>query len=808
MSIIGSNILAGASGQGGGYQISRSVRTRSSATAYFNRTPVSAGNRTTFTWSGWVKRGGLTGNQNIFGPYTNSTGSGTYGVLRFVDGNLAAFDYTNGTINWQLATTAVYRDPSAWYHIVFAVDTNQATASNRLKIYINGVQVTDFTTATYPSINYQGQWNNALIHYISTTPVASQYFDGYLTEMNFIDGLQLTPSSFGSINAATGVWQPIKYTGTYGTNGFYLNFSDNSSNTATTIGKDNSGNGNNWTPNNISVTAGVTYDSMLDVPTLYADTGNGRGNYCVLNPLYIAGGGTFANGNLQVVTGTSTAGRAISTMGILSGKWYWEITPTSIPAGGVSIGVVPIPTTNDSGTVGNNASEYGYLSGGTKFNNSTSTAYGASYIANDVIGIALDLDGGTITFYKNNTSQGTAFSSITATTYIPAVSDTSSSDTATLVANFGQRPFTYTPPTGFVALNTQNLPTPTISNGANYMAATTYTGTNATASISNAVNSISFQPDWVWIKSRSTTGNNGLVDSVRGNYKVLYSNLTLAEETNTAGTGVTAFSSNGFTLGTDPTTSANMNANGTTYVAWQWKAGTTSASNTSGTITSTVSVNATAGFSVVTYTGTGANATVGHGLGVAPKMIIVKHRNAIDGWVVYHSSLTSAAYYLLLNDTAAQTLNSTVWNSTAPTSSVFSVGTITNTNQSTGTYVAYCFASVAGYSAFGSYAGNNSTDGPFVYCGFRPRFVLIKNISSAVALWEILDTSRDTYNPAGYELYPNLSSAEGNASGAGGDIDFLSNGFKLRRPTTELNVANTYIYACFAENPFKLSLAR
>jgi len=808
MSIIGSNILAGASGQGGGYQISRSVRTRSSATAYFNRTPASAGNRTTFTWSGWVKRGGLTGNQNIFGPYTNSTGSGTYGVLRFVDGNLAAFDYTNGTINWQLATTAVYRDPSAWYHIVFAVDTNQATASNRLKIYINGVQVTDFTTATYPSINYQGQWNNALIHYISTTPVASQYFDGYLTEMNFIDGLQLTPSSFGSINAATGVWQPIKYTGTYGTNGFYLNFSDNSSNTATTIGKDNSGNGNNWTPNNISVTAGVTYDSMLDVPTLYADTGNGRGNYCVLNPLYIAGGGTFANGNLQVVTGTSTAGRAISTMGILSGKWYWEITPTSIPAGGVSIGVVPIPTTNDSGTVGNNASEYGYLSGGTKFNNSTSTAYGASYIANDVIGIALDLDGGTITFYKNNTSQGTAFSSITATTYIPAVSDTSSSDTATLVANFGQRPFTYTPPTGFVALNTQNLPTPTISNGANYMAATTYTGTNATASISNAVNSISFQPDWVWIKSRSTTGNNGLVDSVRGNYKVLYSNLTLAEETNTAGTGVTAFSSNGFTLGTDPTTSANMNANGTTYVAWQWKAGTTSASNTSGTITSTVSVNATAGFSVVTYTGTGANATVGHGLGVAPKMIIVKHRNAIDGWVVYHSSLTSAAYYLLLNDTAAQTLNSTVWNSTAPTSSVFSVGTITNTNQSTGTYVAYCFASVAGYSAFGSYAGNNSTDGPFVYCGFRPRFVLIKNISSAVALWEILDTSRDTYNPAGYELYPNLSSAEGNASGAGGDIDFLSNGFKLRRPTTELNVANTYIYACFAENPFKLSLAR
>jgi hypothetical protein len=794
-----------------GYQISRSVRTRSSASAYLNRTPSSASNQRVMTFSAWVKRGafGGAGYQLLFSAHTGTdasfigygngsfTGSGDY----FEVGDSS----TGSTLVFDVRSNAVYRDPSSWYHVVVAIDTTQATAANRMLLYVNGVQLSSTTTGTV-TLNYQMNFNSNVVHNIGRlSRDANSYFDGYLTEINFIDGQQLTPSSFGQYNAY-GVWSPLKYTGTYGTNGFYLNFSDNSAATATTIGKDYSGNGNNWTPNNISVTAGTTYDSMIDVPTLYGDGGTGRGNYCVLNPLYTAGGGIFTNGNLQVATGTSTAGRAISTMGVSSGKWYWEITPTSIPAGGVSIGIVPIPTTNDSGTVGNNASEYGYLSGGNKFSGGSSTAYGASYVANDVIGIALDVDGGTITFYKNNTSQGTAFSSITATTYIPAVSDTSSSDTATLVANFGQRPFTYTPPTGFNALNTQNLPTPTIGNGATVMAATTYTGTGAALSVSNAVNGVSFKPDFVWVKCRSSVTNNILENSVIGPNYLLVSNSTAAEVNSNL--YISAFNSNGFTV----QSTGDVGANAATYVGWQWQAGQGStSSNTSGSITSTVSVNATAGFSIVTYTGNGSTGTVGHGLGVTPNMVIVKNRGAATDWAVWTPDiyLSQGTYLLYLNTTAAKTATS-AWNNSNFASTYFPVGSSSLTNSNATNYVAFCWAAVKGYSAFGSYTGNGSADGPFVYTGFRPRWIMIKR-TDTTGSWDIFDTSRSASggsNEVAYALFPDLANAE-SAPVANGGFDLLSNGFKNRGTNAERNASGgTYIYAAFAENPFKYSLAR
>ena len=332
------------------------------------------------------------------------------------------------------------------------------------------------------------------------------------------------------------------------------------------------------------------------------------------------------------------------------------------------------------------------------------------------------------------------------------------------------------------------------------MAATLYTGTGATLAISNAVNSISFQPDWVWVKGRSGATDHALYDSVRGTTKDLVSNSTAAETTQA--TGLTAFGSAGFTVGA----LAKMNTNAATYVGWQWKAGTTSASNTDGSITSTVSVGATQGFSVVTYTGTGANATVGHGLGVAPKMIIVKQRSAVQSWPVYHTSIGSAnVIYLDLTNASAA---STAWQSTTPTPTVFSIGTSAATNTNAGTYVAYCFSEVAGYSKFGSYTGNGSTDGPFVFCGFRPRYLLVKASSgtnAATANWIVWDSSRDTYNKMTDYLSPNLSQAEA----TGPDIDFLSNGFKLRNSGTGTNESGTtYIYMAVAENPFKLSLAR
>ena len=798
-----------------GPQMQKSLRFRSSASAYLNRTPSVAGNRTTWTWSGWVKRGqlGLSTRQALFGS-ASGTSDSTWLEFGFNLSSSVADAFYVTTYNTVATSTAVYRDPSSWYHVVVSFDTTQATASNRLKVYINGSQISMSSSFT-PTQNATYGVNAAQIHTIASESyggTVSNYFDGYMAEVNFIDGQALTPSSFGKYNATTGVWQPIFYAGTYGTNGFRLTFANNAS--TTTLGYDSSPNGNNWTTNNISLTAGSTYDSMLDVPTNWVagDPVQARGNYAVLSPLITGNVIAPSSGNLDssLSSGVNAYFCTVGTMAVASGKWYWECSITARDSGAgqwVQFGIISRTTTytnNALGFSGNMSNGYAYFNDGYKAGQGSNSAYAATFTTSDVIGVALDLGAGTLTFYKNGTSQGQAFSGITsAESWLPIIQIYRSTGTTNSAwINFGQRPFSYTPPSGFKSLCTQNLPAPAIYNGANHMAATTYTGTGSSLSISNSVNSASFQPDLVWIKSRSAATNNKLTDSVRGVTKGLISNTDGAETTDSQ--GVTAFGSSGFTVGTD-TTYNNLSA---TYVGWQWKAGGTAVSNTSGTITSSVSANTTAGFSVVTYTGTGANATVGHGLGVAPSMVIIKNKSDTAGrdWQVYHISLASAANSIQLNTTSAQGSNPTQFNSTAPTSSVFSIGTAIATNGSTNTFVAYCFAAIAGYSAFGSYTGNGSADGPFVYCGFRPRWLLIKDATSANN-WQLLDTSRDTYNVAPDILQPNLSNAE-SAFGTGG-YDFLSNGFKVRTSSTSTNTSGyTIIYAAFAENPFQNSLAR
>jgi hypothetical protein len=343
------------------------------------------------------------------------------------------------------------------------------------------------------------------------------------------------------------------------------------------------------------------------------------------------------------------------------------------------------------------------------------------------------------------------------------------------------------------------MPTPTIPDGELFMNATLYTGTGAAQSITNGAAGQSFQPDLVWVKSRSNTNFNTLMDSVRGTNKLVYSNSTAAEETNAQ--IFTALNSNGFSVGTDN----SANQSGQTFVAWQWKAGGTAVTNTAGSITSQVSANTTSGFSIVTYTGTGANATVGHGLGVAPKMIIVKRRDSgPSSWTVWHSTFSSIEYiYLNLTNAVSSSSGSTVWNSTVPSSSVFSLGTYSDVNASGGTHVAYCWTPIAGYSAIGSYTGNGSADGPFVYLGFRPRFVLVKRTDST-STWGLIDTARDTYNVTTKLLFANTPDAE-NTSYTPEDI--LSNGFKLRDTTYNIS-SGTYIYMAFCENPFKFANAR
>jgi hypothetical protein len=443
----------------GGYTIARSVRLRSSASGYFNRTPASASNRTTWTWSGWVKRGSAAFGTNgiggaIFGGGSIATANQPNFQAQFYNDTiylLETIQNVSGQLLWQ--STAVYRDPSAWYHIVIAIDTTQATGTNRVKVYVNGVQATGTFTIT-PSQNQATSINNNVAQYQGAFPNNSQalfYMDGYMTEINFIDGQQLTPSSFGTTNAITGVWQPAKYTGTYGTNGFYLNFSDNSNNTATTIGKDYSGNGNNWTPNNISVTAGATYDSMTDVPTLTSAT---AANYCVMNPLWAGyGTPTFSNGNLQTVT--STVQTAVGSMALPnSAKTYFEATVTSETiANGTRVGIRLVTDNTQYG---------GWVAvgvGAIRLNDVAQQSSLATFTTGDVIGIAVDLTANTLQFYKNNNAFGTSNTITNSSLWVAQVQDNSGAgNTCTISWNFGQQPFVYTPPTGFKALNTYNLP--------------------------------------------------------------------------------------------------------------------------------------------------------------------------------------------------------------------------------------------------------------------------------------------------------------------------------------------------------------
>jgi hypothetical protein len=778
------------------------VRLRSSATAYFNRTQGSPTNQIKWTWSGWVKLGTLGVDRTLFGAA--NSGTFPYASIFITSANEL---YINASLNGAtsdiiLITTAVYRDPSAWYHIVFVYDSAQATSTNRCSLYVNGVQVTSFSSATYPgsSVTTAINTNTYAAAVGRRQNGATWYFDGYLTEINFIDGQALTPSSFGSTNAITGVWQPAKYTGTYGTNGFYLNFSDNSAVTTSSnvgIGKDFSGNGNYWTSNNILLSAGVTYDSMTDVPTLTSAT---AANYPTINAVnYNSTYITLSQANLrQTYAGVSAAAASQATMAIpTTGKWYWEVYINATGGGSgerIRVGICSPTDSVDGNTIDNSANHYMQMSNGQKRTGTTDSTYGASFSATQIIQVLYDATAGSIYFGQNDSfangsgSFNQTFSTATAAftslsgTFIPAFVTYGGADIA---VNFGQRPFSYTPPTGFVALNTYNLPASTITNGAAYMAATTWTSTGTTQTVTNGGNNTlgtTFQPDFLWIKSRNNASGNYVTDSVRGASKYLVTNSTAAEVTDAQ--WITSLNSDGFSIGT------NNLPNTWTNVAWQWKKG------------------ASSGFDIVSQTlaTTGIN-TITHSLNAVPTMVLAKKTSAgAEQWLVYQSSGTTQSQYLGLNNANGVATSGNLWGSSAFTSSqIYFNGT------SGITYVFYIFAPVAGFSVTGSYTGNSSTDGTFVYTGFRPRFVLIKGLGSGGSGWQMNDSSRNTYNPEDAVLRADLSNAE-NIGGYGNVMDFLSNGFKLRTTDTNYNSSSTtygpYIYIAFAENPFRNALAR
>jgi hypothetical protein len=362
----------------------------------------------------------------------------------------------------------------------------------------------------------------------------------------------------------------------------------------------------------------------------------------------------------------------------------------------------------------------------------------------------------------------------------------------------GEGNFFYAPPSGFKALCSKNLPTSTIKLPKSHFNTVLYTGDG---NDNRGVSGLGFSPDFVWIKNRSNAYSHMIYDRLRGAGNYISSDVNNVEA---SGTHMNSFDSDGFSVTRG--SSSRTNENGQTYVAWNWKANGSGSANTDGSINTTAtSVNTTAGFSISNYQGTGSNATVGHGLGVAPSLIILKNRDTDDNWRVY--SRNDATDYLALNWDGGSTDDNTSWNDTAPTSSVFSIGTDTNTNRSGDDFIAYCFAEVEGFSKFGVYEANGNVNGPFIHTGFTPSWIIFKYIDGSGEWWWMLDSTRDTINPTTEVLYTNATSAEGTIGSSGG-VDFLSNGFKIRATNGGINSANTYFYMAFAEFPFKYANAR
>lgn len=613
-----------------------------------------------------------------------------------------------------------------------------------------------------------------------------------------VDSPNLTYSSTG-FQVTTG----SSGTNTSGKNYIFMAFADTRDYAFWT---DRSGNENDWQPTNLEHT-----DVVPDRPT---------NTFATLNPLDKGSGVTLSNGNLVTDLVADDAVRSTFHFEIDGNEsFYAEMLCQTTPNNNSALGVV---ISNDDDLLdasGGTAGSYWYFANGKKRSTGSETSYGATWTTGDIIGIAVS--GGAVTFYKNNASQGQAFTGLTGS-YSIAIGEFNGNGPA-LRINYGQDSsfgglkisqgntdandngdFFYAPPTDHLALCTENLPNPAIDPNADetpdqYFNTVLYTGNSSTQSITG----VGFQPDWLWVKNRQTAYSHALVDVVRGATKSLSSDLPAAERTS----DITSLDSDGFSLQfVNATGSFSENQGSQSYVSWNWKAGGTAVSNTDGTVTSTVSANTEAGFSIVGYTGTGSADTVGHGLSAKPQMILVKNRGTgTREWLVYNEE-SGATKYMFITTNAA-TPDSSAWNNTEPTSSVFTVGSSASSNNLNEGHVAYCFHSVDGYSKFGAYKGNGSNNGAFVFTGFRPAWVMIKR-TNTTGSWKIFDNKRpNSFNVIDARIEPDNNGVEDTNSSY--SIDLVSNGFKLRGTSGEQNGAgSTFIYLAFAEQPFKYANAR
>ena len=781
----------------GGAVIEKSLRFNRGDSPYLSKAQVNPTSNQIASVSVWLKRTDISTDNTFFDNYQGTNDRLSISLLSSTDGDaLSVYQRDSSGIVCLLTTTQVFRDPTSWYHLLIAFDTTQSTEADRVKIYVNGTQVTSFSSSTYFSQNHNLRVGPGYTTNIGRYGAGSNYFGGYLAEFNYIDGQQLSPTDVGFTEFQTGSWKPKRYEGSYGNNGFRLDFSDNSSTTA--LGIDKSPNGNDYTTNNFSVSSGKDGDSFIDTPT---------NNFPTLNPLVRSGTSqSLSDGNL---TRSGGAFKCMATFEALNGKYYFEYKAED-GNGNHAIGVCQI-TTDQRSRINTEAAACFAGNGEFKIEDNSQTSGFATWGNGDIISVAIDttLTTPKVWFAVNNSWQAASgnsgtfnpsggYSLTSGKKYTFTVDHGSNSSSTTGTCFFGahQGGFNYNPPSGFKALSSKNLPIPTtpIINPDQHFKTVIYTGDDT----EYRKISLKFKPDFLWFKRRNGTQGNVLSDTVRGMGKHLIANSD-AEESSPGYPYVSSVLDDGFLLRGG--TNSGGNVSGRNMVAWCWKGGGASVSNTDGSVTTTISANPEAGFSIVDYNGGGNGSTMGHGLGAVPHWIIIKKRDSDSpggarGWAVFHRSLPTDKP-LRLNSTTQQLSEANFFREDLMSTTVFGVNGDYDTGYSGDDYIAYVWTEIPGFSRFGSYVGNGNADGPFVHCGFRPAFVLCKMYDGINENWTISDSTRSTYNPVDLFLRPDENTAD--TSGAA-KMDFSAQGFKLRNTDTKTNRdGGKFIFAAFAE---------
>jgi 3D (Asp-Asp-Asp) domain-containing protein len=769
------------------------------------KTFSSTGNRQKWSLSVWLKRGISNQYLSLF----NNIGTTTtdYGGIRFMDdGRIEVFNngkVAGGAGSTVIVQTAVFRDPAAWYHVVIATDTTQAIQTDRVKIWVNNALQTTvgFPSSQYPAQNYLTHFNLNVQHaigcQISSTPSNDFYYHGNMAEFYWLDGATRTPSDFAEINSSTRQWLPKTYIGAgYGTNGFYLSFQDQT--TTSSLGVDTSGNGNNWTVENMSVTRNLNECDAIDD---YPDN-----NFSTLHNLYNHTAATTKSSLLNGALGVSLPNSAISdyvfSTHAITADAYFEVTLTTIDlANGGEIYVLINQNYSRLGPrfhcIGVRVATGVQAEGVVKFVSGTEipqTGTTASYVNGDKLQFWVEPATGSVRIMKNGTyiyrnplDSPKSFDVSFTPSNGPLFLMVGGKRNSTINVNFGQQGF-----------SSQLAPSLTLTETAAdpiEVSTDSFRVSLDTASSIKTTSENQFTNQLAWLKGRSDTGQHQLIDSVRGTSNVLRMPSTVNETTYT-----------------QPTSNS---------VAWIWKLNGAGTTNTAGSISSQVSADQISGISVVSYTGNspgptgGISATVGHGLGRKPDIIILRDRNsnAINtwqNWVLGPANFINSWDQILLMQAAIAQISgadTTPFNDTAANDTIFNLKQFTGAGMNfLGTnYIAYCFASTPGFSQFGNFPGTANAEGPFVYLGFTPKFLMLKGSTSATS-WMLYDSSRFSDNPNATYLVADAANVED--VNAVRNVEFLSNGFKVRSSNSAINGSGqTMVYMAFAEFPFRYANA-